>query len=230
MKIGGFQYTSLLDYPDCISAIIWTVGCNFRCPFCYNKTLVEGNAALISEEEIFSFLHKRKGVIEALVISGGEPLLQKDIVPFIRKVKQLGYLVKIDTNGSFPKILEQLLDENLVDYVAMDVKAPKNKYAQLAGVKTNISTIRRSVDIIMQKAKDYEFKTTFAPDLLKKEDIISIAKWLKGAKKFYLQQFKGDVPVLSSNYMSANPYSKEYLMETLEAIQPYFTACGVRGV
>lgn len=229
MKIGGLQHTSLLDYPDCISAIIWTVDCNFRCPFCYNKTLVEGTASLIAEEDIFAFLRKRKGVLEALVISGGEPLLQKDIVPFIQKVKELDYFVKIDTNGSCPDVLEDLLKQDLVDYVAMDVKAPKNKYEKLTGVKTDISTIQRSINLIMEKAKGYEFKTTFVPDLLKKEDIISIAKWLKGAKSYYLQQFKADVPLLSSKYTAINPHPKEYLTETLEAIKPYVTTCGLRG-
>ncbi len=229
MKIGGLQHTSLLDYPDCISAIIWTVDCNFRCPFCYNKTLVEGTASLIAEDEIFSFLRKRKGILEALVISGGEPLLQKDIAPFIQKVKTLGYLVKIDTNGSLPDALENLLEQKLVDYVSMDVKAPKNKYEKLTGVKTDVSAIQRSIDLIMENANGYEFKTTFVPNLLKKEDIISIAKWVKGANRYYLQQFKADVPLLSSKYMGINPYPKEYLTETLEAIKPYVTTCGLRG-
>jgi len=229
MKIGGLQHTSLLDYPDCISAIIWTVDCNFRCPFCYNKTLVEGTAPLIAEEDIFAFLRKRKGVLEALVISGGEPLLQKDIVPFIQKVKKLDYLVKIDTNGSRPDVLEDLLKQDLVDYVSMDVKAPKNKYEKLTGVKTDISAIQRSITLIMEKAKGYEFKTTFVPNLLKKEDIVSIAKWLEGTQNYYLQQVKTDVPLLSTTYMSVDPYPKEYLIETLEAIQPYFTTSDLRG-
>ena len=135
MKIGGFQKTSLLDYPENVSAIAWTVGCNFSCPFCYNKDLVKGNVGLFSEEEIFSFLEKRKGLLDGLVISGGEPLMQKDIVDFITKVKKLGYLVKIDTNGSYPEKLKELIDKKLIDYVAMDVKAPKKKYDELTGVK-----------------------------------------------------------------------------------------------
>ena len=141
MKIGGIQKTSLLDYPDTISAIIWTIGCNFRCPFCYNKDIVFGKVETISEEEVISFLEKRKGLLEGLVISGGEPLMQKDIVQFAEKVKKLGYLIKIDTNGMYPDKLRQLIDKKLIDYIAMDIKAPKNKYDNLTGVKTDIKKI-----------------------------------------------------------------------------------------
>ncbi|RLI64922.1 MAG: anaerobic ribonucleoside-triphosphate reductase activating protein, partial [Candidatus Asgardarchaeum californiense] len=146
MQIGGFQKTSLLDYPDTISAIIWTVGCNFKCPFCYNPQLVQKKTDCISEEEVLSFLKKRKGLIEGVSISGGEPLLQKDIIDFIKKVKKLEYLVKIDTNGTFPDKLKYLIEKKLVDYIAMDVKAPKGKYKQLSGVKTNIKHIEESID------------------------------------------------------------------------------------
>ena len=171
MQIGGFQKTSLLDYPDTISAIIWTVGCNFNCPFCYNPQLVKKTKNTISEEEVLSFLKKRKGLLEGVSISGGEPFLQKDIADFIKKVKKFGYLVKIDTNGTFPDRLKELIEKKLVDYVSMDVKAPKEKYGQLTGVKTDIKKIEISIDIIKKIAPDYEFKTTFVPELLTKEDI-----------------------------------------------------------
>jgi pyruvate formate lyase activating enzyme len=230
MKIGGFQKTSLLDYPERISAIIWTMGCNFRCPFCYNKQIVLGDAEEMPEKEILSFLEKRKGLLEGLVITGGEPLLQEDIAAFTEKVKKLGYPVKIDTNGTYPEKLKELIDKKLVDYVAMDVKAPKNKYNQLTGVKTDISKIEKSIEIIKADAPDYEFRTTFAPELLKKEDIIEIAKWLDGAKLFYLQQFKNNSPLMSSKLDNVVPYSKEYLNETLNEIKPFFKNCCVRGV
>ena len=230
MKIGGFQKTSLLDYPDMISAIVWTVGCNFNCPFCYNKDLVKGNTGLFSEEEIFNFLEKRKGLLEGLVITGGEPFLQEDITAFAEKVKKLGYPIKIDTNGTYPEKLKELIDKKLVDYVAMDVKAPKNKYNQLTGAKTDISKIEKSIEIIKADAPDYEFRTTFAPELLKKEDIIEIAKWLDGAKRFYLQQFKNETQLVSSKLDNVAPYSKEYLNETLNEIKPFFKNCYVRGV
>ena len=230
MKIGGFQKTSLLDYPKNVSAIVWTAGCNFRCPFCYNKDLVDGNVKLISEEEIFSFLEKRKGLIDGLVISGGEPLMQKDIIDFTTRVKKLGYLIKIDTNGTFPEKLQELIDKKLVDYISMDVKAPKKKYSRLAGAKTDISKIEKSIDIIRNNAPDYEFKTTFAPNLLDKKDIVEIAKWLEGSKRFYLQQFKGDTPLISSELNNIAPYPKEDLVKTLEEIKPFFKNCDVRGI
>jgi len=230
MKIGGFQKTSLLDYPKNVSAIVWTAGCNFRCPFCYNKDLVDGNVKLISEEEIFSFLEKRKGLIDGLVISGGEPLMQKDIIDFTTRVKKLGYLIKIDTNGTFPEKLQELIDKKLVDYISMDVKAPKKKYGRLAGAKTDISKIEKSIDIIRNNAPDYEFKTTFAPNLLDKKDIVEIAKWLEGSKRFYLQQFKGDTPLISSELNNIVPYPKEDLVKTLEEIKPFFKNCDVRGI
>ena len=230
MKFGGFQKTSLLDYPDQISAIVWTIGCNFSCPFCYNPQLVKGNVEQISEDEIFSFLKKRKGVLEGLSISGGEPLLQDDVVDFTKKVKKLGYLVKIDTNGTFPDRLKELIEKKLVDYVAMDVKAPKKKYNQLTGVKTDIKNIEKSIDIIKKTAPDYEFKTTFVPDLLKKEDILKIAQWLEGSKTYFLQQFKVNTPLISSSLEKITPYPKEYIVETFEEIQSYFKKCEMRGV
>lgn len=230
MNIGGFQKTSLLDYPDNISAIIWTIGCNFRCPFCYNKDIVLGNVGTIPAEEILAFLKKRKGLLEGLVISGGEPLMQKDILEFVEKVKKIGYLIKIDTNGMYPEKLKELIDKKLIDYVAMDVKAPKNKYDKLSGVKIDITKIEKSIEIIRNSAPHYEFKTTFIPGLLTKEDIINIAKWLKGSKRFYLQQFKNDVNLVSSELQNVEPYSKEELIETLNDIKSYFENCDVRGI
>lgn len=230
MKIGGFQKTSLLDYPDRISAIIWTSGCNFRCPFCYNKTLALGTAELFPQDEILSFLSKRKALLEGVVISGGEPLLHDDIVDFLKKIKNLRLLVKIDTNGAFPKRLNELLEQQLVDYVAMDVKAPQKKYHQLTGINTDLSKIEASIDLLKTKAPAYEFKTTFIPGLLTKEDIILIAQWLKGADAFFLQQFKIKTPLLSSMLEVMVPYPREYLLDTLKEIKPFFKRCTVRGI
>lgn len=230
MNIGGFQKTSLLDYPDRISAIVWTSGCNLRCPFCYNKTLALGTAQTFPEEEILSYLSKRKALLEGVVISGGEPLLQEDIIDFVGKIKDMNLLVKIDTNGFLPKILNKLLDQQLVDYVAMDVKAPKNKYPLLTGVQIDLSKIEESIDLLEKKAPAYEFKTTFVPDLLMKEDIIEIAEWLTGAETYFLQQFKGKAPLLSSRLEASPPYPREYLLDTLKEIQPFFKHCAIRGV
>ena len=230
MKIGGFQKTSLLDYPDRISAIVWVSGCNFRCPFCYNKNLALGTRELFPEDEILSFLSKRKEQLEGVVISGGEPLFQEDIVDFIEKIKKHRFPVKIDTNGAFPEKLGELLEKQLVDYIAMDVKAPKRKYRELVGVDVDISKIEASIDLIKNKAPAYEFKTTFVPDLLKKEDIVEIAKWIEGADAYYLQQFKPISPLMSSAFENAIPYPRDYFLETLTAIKPFFKRCAVRGI
>lgn len=230
MKIGGFQKTSLLDYPDTISAIVWTVGCNFHCPFYYNKGIVEGNVKLIPEKEVLSFLEKRRGLIEGVVISGGEPLLQEDITGFCEKIKKLGYLIKIDTNGTYPEKLKELIDTKLVDYIAMDIKAPKEKYDKLTDTKTDTKKIEQSIELIKKSGINYEFRTTFVPDFLQKQDIIEIAQWLKGSKKFYIQQFKNDVPLISSNLNKLKPYSKEEILEVIKEIKNNFDVCEVRGI
>lgn len=230
MKIGGLQKTSLQDYPEEVSSIIWTIGCNFSCPFCYNKNLVDGNINEIPEDEVFSFLEKRKKLIDGLVISGGEPFLQKDLKDFCKKVKKLGYKIKIDTNGTFPDKLKELIDEKLVDYIAMDIKAPKEKYDKLTNVKTDIKKIEKSIDLIKNSGLGYEFKTTFAPEMLTNEDIKDIAKWIEGSKKYYLQQFENCMPLVSSELENVKPYSKEKLLETLNDIKSYFEICEVRGI
>jgi len=230
MKIGGFQKTSLLDFPDRISAIIWVSGCDFRCPFCYNPSLALGKADLFPEDAVLSFLSKRKGLVEGVVVSGGEPLLQDDLAVFLRKIKDLGFLVKLDTNGSHPEKLKGLLNDGLIDYVAMDVKAPKEKYAQLSGTALDVSQVNASIDLLKKAAPQYEFRTTFVPTLLKKEDVVEIAQWLKGADLFYLQQFKTMTPVLSRYLDKVVPYPREYFQETLAAIQPFFKQCHIRGI
>ncbi len=229
MKIGGFQKTTLLDYPEHVSAIIWTVGCNFRCPFCYNRSLVYEESDLFSEEDILTFLEKRKDFLEALTISGGEPFLQSDLKEFCMKVKDLGYKIKIDTNGSFPEKLKDMIDEKLIDYVAMDVKAPKEKYDKLSGVKTDIEKIDKSIRVIMESGIDYEFKTTVIPKFLDKENILKISKWIKDSKKYYLQQFKNNAPVVSSDLEHIQPYSEKHLENILKTIKPYFSECKLRG-
>ena len=229
MKFGGFQKTSLLEYPDRISAIVWTVGCNFKCPFCYNTALVEGNVELIPEDEILSFLKKRKGMLEALSISGGEPLLQKDIADFTAKVKKLEYLVKIDTNGMYPKKLKELIDNKLVDYIAMDVKAPLERYQEVTRSKVKEEGIVRSVGIIKNSGLEYVFRTTVVPDLLGAEDIKKISQMLNGAKSYQLQQF---VPVntIDSHYMQKKPYTREEIQTFAKIADPYFSEIRIEGV
>ncbi len=230
MMIGGLQETSLLDYPGKIAAIIWTVGCNFRCPFCYNKQLVFSETEEMPLQTIFDFLEKRRGKLDAVSITGGEPLLHEEIYEFIRAIKEKGYLVKIDTNGTFPQRLEKLLVDCLIDYVSMDVKATKEKYTQVAGIPVDFSSIERSIQIIQKNAPEYEFKTTVVPRFHKKADILQIAQRLQGSKRYYLQQFKVDSPLISDELLSERPYDKKILLDICDEIQPFFEHCSVRGI
>ncbi|MBO5019653.1 MAG: anaerobic ribonucleoside-triphosphate reductase activating protein [Clostridia bacterium] len=198
MKINGFQKLTLLDFPEKMACIIFTAGCNFRCPFCHNASLVThiDTDAAYTEEEIFSYLEKRKGLLEGVCISGGEPLLQPDIEEFIKKIKAMGYAVKLDTNGSFPEKLIHLAESGLIDYVAMDIKNCKEKYAITAGNEAlNIGDIEKSVDFLLRGTVDYEFRTTVEDSLHTVEDIEKIADWIKGAKRYFLQNFtdSGDI-------------------------------------
>ncbi|MEF8848416.1 MAG: anaerobic ribonucleoside-triphosphate reductase activating protein [Candidatus Thermoplasmatota archaeon] len=223
------QKTSLMDYPDKISAVVWTVGCNFRCPFCYNPKIVTGDIDVIKEEKIFSFLEHRKNLLEAVTVTGGEPLLHKDIKNFLSKIKKMGYLIKIDTNGTFPGVLDDLLQKKLIDYGAMDIKAPKDKYELLVGKKVDIDKISKSVNILKKSSIGYEFRTTVVPSLLKKEDIIEIAEWLKDSKRYYLQQFKSNSPMLSLDLSNTEPYSVDYLRNIIDNIKDNFEECSLRG-
>ncbi|MEF8879174.1 MAG: anaerobic ribonucleoside-triphosphate reductase activating protein [Candidatus Thermoplasmatota archaeon] len=227
--MGGLQKTSLIDYPDKIAAVVWTVGCNFRCPFCYNPELVKNNKDLIPEEQVFSFLEERKELVEGVSISGGEPFLQTDLKDFVKKIKDMGYLVKVDTNGTYPDKLKELLEEDLLDYVAMDVKAPKDKYDKVSGVKTDITKVDQSIKIIREKAPDYEFRTTMVPDLLSMEDIVKIGEWLKDSKKFFIQQFKNDSNLIDEDFRYKKTYPKEMLEEALNEVKSFFDCCKVRG-
>lgn len=231
MKLGGLQETSLLDYPRKICAIVWTVGCNFHCPFCYNKNMVYGNTDMLAVDHVLSFLDDRIGKLDALSITGGEPLIHEDLGNFIQHVKDRGFLVKVDTNGSFPDRLDVLLDKNLIDYVSMDVKAPVEKYNQLAGVSVDISKIQRSIELIMKKTSDYEFKTTMIPGLLEKEDVKKIASLIKGAKRYYLQQFKIDVPLINKSLSTrVDQFTKQDFEKMKQYASSFVESCLVRGV
>jgi len=230
MNIGGLKKTSLLDYPGKIAAIVWTIGCNFRCPFCYNPQLVTGGVEPRSSQEILDFLETRKGKLDAISITGGEPLMHDDIDSFLSAIKDKGFLVKIDTNGSYPKKLGSLLTQHLIDYVSMDVKAPKDKYNHVAGVPVDLDAIETSLQLIQEKAPDYEFKTTVIPVFHTHDDIIQIGEWLKGSKRYFLQQFKSNTPLLSQELAQVPAYSVEELTELCERIKVFFNQCGVRGI
>jgi pyruvate formate lyase activating enzyme len=231
MKLGGLQEISLLDYPGKICAIVWTVGCNFCCPFCYNPDMVYGDTELVPLDHVLSFLDDRVGKLDALSITGGEPLIHEDIKDFMKEAKDRGFLVKVDTNGTFHDRLEHLIDAGLIDYVSMDVKAPIDKYDSLAGVHVDMNKIMKSIELIMQKAPDYEFKTTMIPSLLEKEDVKRVASLIKGAKRYYLQQFKKDVPVINQELLSATtPFTADDFKEMKDLASPLVESCLLRGV
>ena len=231
MKLGGLQEISLLDYPGKISAIVWTVGCNFRCPFCYNINMVNEESDILPIDHVLTFLDERKGKLDALSITGGEPLLHKDLDDFIKKVRMKGFLVKVDTNGSFPHRLQALLDDQMIDYVSMDVKAPLEKYDLLAGIHVDTNNIMKSVRLIMDNAPDYEFKTTMIPGLLEKKDVTEITSIIKGAKRYYLQQWKMDVPILNDTLRDkTTPFSKQDFLEMKQLASPFVESCEIRGV
>lgn len=219
---------TVLDFPGRIACIVFTYGCNFRCPFCHNAGLVIHEADFIDEEEIFSYLNKRKGILDGVCISGGEPLLHaKDLFEFMRRVKDMGYLVKLDTNGSFPKELKYAIDNRLVDYVAMDIKNCEEKYAITAGVsEIDISKIKESIEIIMSSGVDYEFRTTVTRELHTPDDFAKIGELIKGAKKHYIQNFKDSENLILN---SSSPLDNQALNSLLEAISPYVELAAIRG-
>ena len=229
MKIGGLIKTSLIEYPGRISAVIFTQGCNFRCPYCHNPELVE--PALfntpIAEGEIFDFLERRKKYLEAIVITGGEPCLQNDLIDFIRRVKDMGYLVKLETNGSFPDVISQIIEKGIVDFISMDVKGPPNKYGIIAGVKVDISKIKESIDLIISSGIDSEFQTTVVKSMFEKEDFEKIGSLIKGAKIYTLQKF---VPskTLNPEFLQEKTYSDEELEEIKKIMERYVSKCMVR--
>ncbi len=196
MVFRGWQKTSLNEWPGKVCSIVFIQGCNFRCPFCYNYDLVLNpeKLPLIKEKEILDYCKKNKDLLDGVMITGGEPLInkKKDLIKFIKKVKKLGLKVGIETNGTNPKMIKYLIVNNLVDYLAMDIKAPltQRKYAQLTGVKVDLKKIKKSIKIIIDSNIDSEFRTTVVPGLLNEDDILKIVQEIKGGKKYYLQQFQ----------------------------------------
>ena len=229
MYIGGFQKFSLIDYTDHICAIVFTVGCGFDCPYCHNPELrgLDKGAKLIPEKEVLDFLKERVGKLEAVTITGGEPTLQPDLLDFIAKIKAMGYLVKLDSNGSNPHILKEVIDKKLADYIAMDVKAPLEKYQEVVRKKFDVEKIKESIGIIMRSDIDYEFRTTIVKSQLSKDDIFKIVDLIKGAKAYYLQKF---IPNKTNDpaFMQAETYTDKEFEELKQKISPLVEYCGVR--
>jgi pyruvate formate lyase activating enzyme len=220
MKIGGLQRVSLNDYPGKICATIFTQGCNFRCPYCHNPELVDPGryGPVLPEEDVLSFLDKRRGKLEAVTVTGGEPTLQKDLRTFLGELKNMGYLVKVDTNGSNPDILSILIDRQLVDYIAMDIKGPLRKYGQMAAAKVDVSRIRKSVQIITTSGIEHEFRTTVVRSQLGLEDLASMAKIIKRSRLYVLQPFVAKM-TLDGAFLSETSYTPEEFSTLREVLE-----------
>ncbi len=232
MIIGGLQKLTLIDFPGKLAATVFLAGCPFRCPWCYSSELVLPEKIKkqphIPEEEFFDFLEKKKGLLEGVVICGGEPTMNSDLPDFAKKIKCLGYAIKLDTNGTNPAMLEKLIGSKLVDYIAMDIKAPIGlNYEKAVGVKVDLNKIIKSVEIIKRSGVDYEFRTTVSPTIHTKEDIIQIAKDIAPAKKYYLQNFLAE-KTLNPKFKKIKPYPQEYLLDIVKIISPFFEICRMR--
>lgn len=231
MKIAGLQKFTLIDYPDKIACTVFFAGCNFRCPWCYNPELVlpekMKEQPRIPEKEFFNFLKERKELLEGCVLCGGEPMINKDLPQFCNKIKRLDYLIKLDTNGSNPKMLEKLIDEKLIDYVAIDIKAPREKYSKLAGREVSVGNVEKSIKVLKQSGMDFEMRTTVVPGLLKKEDILRIAKWIEPASRYILQNFRPE-KTIDPRFEKIKPYPQDYLLEIQKAVSPFFEICQIR--
>lgn len=234
LAAGGLTKNSFIDYPGKISCVIFTSGCNFRCPFCHNPDLVESapscRGGLISEDEITAFLEKRKGMLEAVVISGGEPCLQPGLAEFCKKVKSMGYLVKVDTNGSFPDVVKELLSKGLADYIAMDIKSGPDHYSEAAGKKVPFAAVERSIMLIREQAPSYEFRTTCVKPFMSPEIMHNVGALVKGASHYILQQCSRNVQVLSPEFLQDETrFFTDNEMEELKQIaEAYVHKCTIR--
>lgn len=231
MIISGLQKTTLIDYPGKIAAIIFTRGCNFRCGYCHNPELVDPEIYYpeIKSEEIFDFLEKRRNVLEGVVITGGEPLIHSDIKDFIKKIKELDYAVKLDSNGSNPVLLQELINDNLIDYIAMDIKHLPQRYSEVTPSDPDIEKIKQSINIIKNSGLPYEFRTTVLPKYFQKDDFIAIGELLKGAKIYYLQQFR-PIKTLDKDYQQEKSFSQIELEAFKRILEKYIDKCEIRGI
>lgn len=237
MKIGGLQKVTLVDYPGKLACTVFLSGCNLRCPFCYSKELVlpeeiKGQPE-ISEEEFFGFLDEKREMLEGCVLCGGEPTTIRgdDLIGFIRKIKDKGFAVKLDTNGTNPEMIRRLIGGNLVDYIAMDIKAPltQEKYARASGIKDiDVGKIRESIALIKGSNVDYEFRSTIVPSIHTKEDVIQMAKDIAPAKKYFLQRFRGEKGTIDDSLEGSRPYPDEVMEEIGKEIKGLFQVFKIR--
>ena len=230
MRICGLQKLSMVDYPGKLAATVFTGGCNLRCPFCHNAPLVLRVAETpeLPMDEVLTFLRSRKGLLDGVVLSGGEPLLQQGAADFLREVRSLGFAVKLDTNGCYPEALAAILAEGLVDYVAMDIKNRPEKYPETVGIPGfDITPIQESIRLLQSSGVDYEFRTTVVRELHTVDDIRAICGWLKGSKRWYLQQFVDSGDLVGSGCHGREPLE---LRAFARIAEPYFGSVEVRGI
>ena len=231
IEIKGYIPSSLLDYPGKICSVIFLPYCNFRCPFCQNPDLITKPDKIpnIEPKKIFKHLKSRRKWLDGVCITGGEPCLHRSLPKFLSKIKELGFLVKLDTNGTNPEMLKELTEKKLVDYIAMDIKAPLKDYDKVTKVKVNKKAIQESIDLIRKSKIDYEFRITVIPKFTGKKEIEDIGKWLKGSKRYCLQQFRPLI-TLDESFKNERTYTPEELKELAEVAKPFFKDICVRGI
>jgi pyruvate formate lyase activating enzyme len=232
MKIAGFIKTTLLDWDGMVACTVYLAGCNMRCPYCHNKEIVINADSIegMPEDDILRYIEENSDFVDAVIVSGGEPLMNKDVGGLLKKVKKLGVKVKVDTNGCFPEMLDDLIGAGLVDRVAMDVKSSLNgRYSSIAGVDVDIERIKKSIRVIIDSGVDHEFRTTVVPVYVKEEDIEDICRNIKGAKSYRLQQFRNKV-TLDDSLSVLDPYPESRLMEMAEIAKRYVKDVKIRGI
>jgi pyruvate formate lyase activating enzyme len=227
--IGGLQKVSLIDFPEKVAAVVFTRGCNFRCPYCHNPELVDPNRYVspLVEASVFSFLETRADRLQGVVISGGEPTIHEDLTAFARRIRSLGYAIKLDTNGSSPGMLERLVAQKLLDYVALDVKSPLRKYAEVARVPTAADEVRRSIEILIHSRVPHEIRTTYAEPLLCPADLSEIAEDVRGCNLLVLQAFRPGT-ILDPDTLALRPPSQGTLADARNRIESMGVRCLVR--
>ena len=228
--IQGLQKLTLLDYPGKVACTVFTAGCNFRCPFCHNASLVTHiqDGREITQEEVFAFLKKRRGILDGVCVTGGEPLLHKDIEELLREIKELGFSVKLDTNGSFPDRLKGLVEEGLVDYIAMDIKNAKENYGRTIGIEDyDVSDVARSVHYLLEGNVPYELRTTVVREFHQRADLEAIRRWIEGAEHYYLQQFVDSGDLIQPGLRG---YDRDIMEQALGTVKKYVKAAELRGL
>ena len=227
MRISGLQKTTLLDFPGRVACTVFLNGCNFRCPFCQNSEILDGSGGEdIPAEELFAFLRKRRGILDGVCVSGGEPLLHAETLELLREIKALGYAVKLDTNGAFPARLQEAVNAGLVDFVAMDIKNSPKNYAKTAGVAVDMAKIEASAKFLTECGVEYEFRTTVVKQLHAAEDFIRIGQWLRGAKRYFLQAFRDGDTVLKQGLCACSDAEMQAFKQLLK---PYIPRVLIRG-